>query len=36
MSGVVEIDESLFGPRRQKGKRGAYGKITAFGIFERD
>ena len=38
MFGVVEVDKSLFGPRRQKGKRnrGAYGNITAFGIFERD
>ena len=36
--GVVEVDESLFGPRRVKGKRGrgAYGKTTVFGIFERD
>jgi len=38
MFGVVEVDESLFGPRRVKGKRGrgAYGKTTVFGIFERD
>ena len=38
MFGVVEVDESLFGPRRVKGKRGrgAYGKSTVFGIFERD
>ena len=38
MLGVVEVDESLFGPRRVKGKRGrgAYGKTTVFGIFERD
>ena len=38
MFGVVEVDESLFGPRREKGKRGrgAYGKTTVFGIFERD
>jgi hypothetical protein len=30
MFGVVEVDESLFGPRRVKGKRGrgAYGKTT--------
>ncbi len=36
--GVVELDESLFGPRRVKGKRGrgAYGKTSVFGIFERD
>ncbi len=36
--GVVEVDESLFGARRVKGKRGrgAYGKTTVFGIFERD
>ena len=38
MFGVVEVDESLSGPRRVKGKRGrgAYGKTTVFGIFERD
>jgi len=38
MSGVVEVDESLFGARRVKGKRGrgAYGETTVFGIFERD
>ncbi len=36
--GVVEVDESLFGARRIKGKRGrgAYGKTTVFGIFERN
>jgi len=36
--GVVEVDESLFGARRVKGKRGrgAYGKTTVFGIYERD
>ncbi len=36
--GVVELDESLFGPRRVKGKRGrgAYGKTSVFGIFDRD
>jgi len=38
MFGVVEVDESLFGAKRVKGKRGrdAYGKTTVFGIFERD
>ena len=38
MFGVVEVEESLFGPRRVKGGRGrgAYGKTTVFGIFERD
>ena len=38
MFGVVEVDESLFGPRCVKGKRGrgAYGKATVFGLFERD
>ena len=37
MLGVVEVDESYFGPRRVKGKRGrgAYGKTAVFGIFER-
>jgi len=36
--GVVEVDESFFGARRVKGKRGrgAYGKTVVFGIFERD
>ena len=35
--GVVEVDESWFGPKRVKGKRGrgAYGKTVVFGIFER-
>lgn len=35
--GVVEVDESLFGTKRVKGKRGrgAYGKSTVFGIYER-
>lgn len=38
MFGVVEVDESLFGAKRVKGKRGreAYSKTTALGIFERD
>ena len=36
--GVVEVDESFFGARRVKGKRGrgAYGKTAVFGIFERE
>jgi transposase len=36
--GVVEVDESWFGAKRVKGKRGrgALGKTTVFGIFERD
>ncbi len=36
--GVVEVDESLFGARRVKGKRGrgAYGKTTVFGLYERN
>lgn len=35
--GVVEVDESWFGAKRVKGKRGrgAYGKTTVFGIHER-
>ena len=35
--GVVEVDESFFGARRGKGRRGrgAYGKTVVFGIFER-
>jgi len=38
MFGVVEVDESLFGAKQVKGNRGrgAYGKTTVFGIFERD
>jgi len=36
--GEVEIDESYFGARRIKGKRGrgAYGKIKVFGLKKRD
>ena len=36
--GVVELDESYFGPRRIRGKRGrgASGKTIVFGIFKRD
>ena len=36
--GVIEIDESYFGPRRIRGKRGrgASGKTIVFGIFKRD
>ena len=35
--GVVEVDESYFGATCVKGKcgRGAYGKTTLFGIYER-
>lgn len=38
MFGIVEVDESFFGARRVKGKRGrgAYGKTAVFGIFERE
>jgi len=37
-SGEVEVDESYFGARRIKGKRGrgAFGKTIVFGIFERN
>ena len=37
-SGVVEVDESYFGPRRIRGKRGrgATGKTIVFGIFKRN
>jgi len=37
-SGEVEVDESFFGARRVKGKRGrgAYGKTIVFGIFQRN
>jgi transposase-like protein len=36
--GEVEIDESYFGPRRVRGKRGrgAAGKCIVFGIFKRE
>ena len=35
--GIVEVDESFFGARRVKGRRGrgAYGETVVFGIFER-
>ena len=35
--GVVDVDESFFGARRVKGRRGrgAYGKTVVLGIFER-
>ncbi len=35
--GEIEVDESYFGARRVKGKRGrgAYGKTIVFGIFKR-
>lgn len=38
MCGVIEVDESWFGAKRVKGKRGrgAYGKTTVFGIHERN
>ncbi len=37
-SGVVEVDESYFGPRRVRGKRGrgAANKIPVFGILKRN
>jgi transposase-like protein len=37
-SGEVEVDESFFGARHIKGKRGrgAYGKTIVFGIFKRN
>ena len=37
-SGEVEVDESFFGARRVKGKRGrgAFGKTIVFGIFQRN
>ena len=36
-SGVVEVDESYFGPQRVRGKkgRGAGGKTIVFGVFQR-
>ena len=37
-SGEVEVDETFFGARRVRGKRGrgAYGKTIVFGIFKRN
>ena len=37
-SGEVEVDESFFGARRVKGKRGrgSFGKTIVFGIFQRN
>ena len=37
-AGEVEVDESWFGARRIKGKRGrgAFGKTIVFGIFQRN
>ena len=37
-SGEVEVDESYFGAKRIKGKRGrgAFGKTPVFGIFKRN
>jgi transposase len=36
--GVIEVDESYFGDKRQKGKRGrgSYGKTIVFGINKRN
>jgi hypothetical protein len=36
-SGRIEVDESCFGPRRGRGKRGhgAGGRTIAFGLFKR-
>ncbi len=36
-SGIVEVDESYFGPKRVRGKkgRGAGGKTIVFGVFHR-
>ena len=38
LAGEVEVDESYFGPRRVRGKRGrgASGKTIVFGIFKRE
>lgn len=38
MIGEIEVDESYFGARRVKGKRGrgAYGKTAVFGVFKRN
>ncbi|MFN2348368.1 MAG: IS1595 family transposase [Thioalkalivibrio sp.] len=36
--GEIEVDESFFGPRRVKGRRGrgAFGKTAVFGVFKRN
>jgi len=36
-NGEIEVDESYFGARRKKGKRGrgAYGKTIVFGVYKR-
>lgn len=38
VNGIVEVDESYFGPRRVRGKRGrgASGKTIVFGLFKRN
>lgn len=38
LAGEIEVDESYFGARRIKGKRGrgAYGKTIVFGLFKRN
>lgn len=38
LAGEIEVDESFFGPRRVKEKRGrgAYGKTIVFGVFKRN
>jgi transposase len=37
-NGTFELDESYFGAKRVRGKRGrgAFGKIPVFGLFKRD
>lgn len=37
LSGIIEADESFFGAKRVKGKRGrgAYGKTIVFGLYKR-
>ncbi len=36
--GEIEVDESFFGAKRKKGKRGrgAYGKTIVFGVYKRN
>ena len=38
LEGQIEVDESWFGAKRKKGKRGrgAYGKTIVFGLFKRN
>ena len=38
LTGEIEVDESYFGAKRSRGKRGrgAFGKTAVFGVFKRN